>query len=402
MRKGWTETILGEVAHIRRERMDPSRVSPDTELFYWSIPGLDEVNGPQVTRASEIGSHKFCVQNDAILYSLLNPRIPRFALADGGTNVVCSTEFAVLEPTQEIDIDYLGVFVSSSQFQYLIGALANGTTKSRERVKASDLESIQFLLPPLEEQKRIVDVVSSIDAYVVALRQQADSARAARNAVLQELLTAGGDNWTETTIGEIAAVKGGKRLPKGTPWSENPTDHPYIRATDIRDGIVDVNNLVYVPDSVWSTISRYVVNSGDVLITIAGTIGAIGIVPESHVGANLTENAALIRPNIDLILPKFLQMFLMQTNAQAQIESLTIGTTQKKLGLFRIESIEIQLPTLAEQERIVEIVSSMDGVVQSTKQAAIDANSLRSGLLSDLLSGNHEIPASYDALLRAA
>jgi restriction endonuclease S subunit len=60
------------------------------------------------------------------------------------------------------------------------------------------------------------------------------------------------------------------------------------------------------------------------------------------------------------------------------------------------------LPPLAEQRQIVEIVSSMDVLIQSTEEAVINAKALRSGLLSDLLSGEHEIPASYDSLLGAA
>jgi type I restriction enzyme S subunit len=62
----------------------------------------------------------------------------------------------------------------------------------------------------------------------------------------------------------------------------------------------------------------------------------------------------------------------------------------------------ISLPPLAEQKRIVEIVSSMDDVIQSTEQAVADAKNLRSGLLSDLLSGEHEIPASYNVFVGAA
>jgi hypothetical protein len=57
---------------------------------------------------------------------------------------------------------------------------------------------------------------------------------------------------------------------------------------------------------------------------------------------------------------------------------------------------------LVVQKRIVGIVSSMDDVIQSTEQAVIDAKALRSGLLLDLLSGVHEIPDSYDRLLKVA
>ena len=79
------------------------------------------------------------------------------------------------------------------------------------------------------------------------------------------------------------------------------------------------------------------------------------------------------------------------------------GAVQQNVASVKIlKSIAIALPPLAEQKRIIEVVSSMDEVIQSTEQAVDDAKALRSGLLSDLLSGNHEIPASYDSLLGAA
>jgi restriction endonuclease S subunit len=62
----------------------------------------------------------------------------------------------------------------------------------------------------------------------------------------------------------------------------------------------------------------------------------------------------------------------------------------------------MMLPPLAEQKRIVDIASSMDQALQSTERAVLVAKRLRSGLLSDLLSGRHEIPESYDRLMGAA
>jgi type I restriction enzyme S subunit len=396
MRKGWTETTLGEIASFYNGKTYKQEELLDNGKYRVLRVGNFFSNGNWYWSDLELEENKYCDRGD-LLYAWSASFGPRIW---GEEKVIYHYHiWKIVEDSSLVNKQFLYYWLDDDVLR-MKRDTGNGSIMMH--ITKGGIEARTIQLPPLAEQKSIVDVMSSVDAYIDALQQQVESARVARNAVLDELLFSDCDDWLQTTIGEIAVVKGGKRLPKGTPWSESPTDHPYIRATDIRDGNVDVNNLVYVPDSVWSTVSRYVVNSGDVLITIAGTIGGIGIVPESHVGANLTENAALIRPNKDLILPKFLQMFLMQTNAQAQIESLTIGTTQKKLGLFRIESIEIQLPALAEQERIVGIVSSMDEVIQSTEQAVVDAKALRSGLLADLLSGNHEIPASYDSLMGAA
>jgi type I restriction enzyme S subunit len=84
------------------------------------------------------------------------------------------------------------------------------------------------------------------------------------------------------------------------------------------------------------------------------------------------------------------------------LPSLTAQTGVPGLNRDRAYSSRVLLPLLDEQKRIVEILSSMDDVIQSTEQAVVEAKNLRSGLLSDLLSGEHEIPASYDSLLGAA
>ena len=73
-----------------------------------------------------------------------------------------------------------------------------------------------------------------------------------------------------------------------------------------------------------------------------------------------------------------------------------------KVNRSELLSTKIILPNLGEQKRIVDIVSSMDDVIRTTEQVVVDAKNLRSGLLSDLLSGEHEIPESYDKFMEAA
>ena len=92
------------------------------------------------------------------------------------------------------------------------GLLATSGTGMFSSITGKNLREFGVNLPPLLEQKRIVDVVSSVDAYIDALQQQAVTARTARNAVLHELLSVGGDNWTETTLGDIASWSSGKNL----------------------------------------------------------------------------------------------------------------------------------------------------------------------------------------------
>ena len=84
------------------------------------------------------------------------------------------------------------------------------------------------------------------------------------------------------------------------------------------------------------------------------------------------------------------------------LSDMTHGTTMKHVTKQTLLPHAVKLPPLAEQKRISEIISVMDDAIRATEQAVSDARKLRSGLLSELLSGEHEIPESYDRLLGVA
>jgi type I restriction enzyme S subunit len=263
-------------------------------------------------------------------------------------------------------------------------------------VSLGDFFGSELLIPTLTVQKRIVDLVSSFDEYIDALQHQAASARKARNAVLHELLSAGGDDWTESTLGELCDVRDGTHdSPK---QSEN--GYPLVTSKNIRNGKVDMSDSYLISDSDFHEINkRSKVDKFDLLISMIGTVGEVCFEPNQPNYA--IKNVGLIKTGSEL-LGKFLLGYLSSGIGQEQIELSTSGSTQKFIGLGKLRSLKISLPPLVEQKRIVEIVSCIDEVIQSTEQAVVEAKALRSGLLSDLLSGNHEIPESYDRFLRAA
>lgn len=175
------------------------------------------------------------------------------------------------------------------------------------------------------------------------------------------------ENWVWVRLGSLADVKGGKRLPKGTTFSENITKHPYIRVTDFNAIGVSLEGLKYIDEDVYEKISRYTISSDDIYVSIAGSIGKVGIIPSCIDGANLTENAAKIT-NIKGINQKYLCLFLKSEFAQYQMQSATIATTQAKLALFRIESLTFLLPPLSEQQRIVERIEELFAKLDEAKE----------------------------------
>ena len=77
-------------------------------------------------------------------------------------------------------------------------------------------------------------------------------------------------------IGTVATILGGKRIPAGRKLSSNDTGYIYIRVSDMKDGYVSTENLQYVPEDIFPSISKYIIHKEDVFITVAGTIGRVG------------------------------------------------------------------------------------------------------------------------------
>ncbi|MBC1236861.1 restriction endonuclease subunit S [Nostoc sp. 2RC] len=195
------------------------------------------------------------------------------------------------------------------------------------------------------------------------------------------------NGWKIVNIENIATVKGGRRMPKGRPFAEEVTPYPYIRVSDFKDGSIRKDNLKYVLPNDREQIKHYTISSQDIYISIAGTIGLVGTVPRELDGAQLTENAAKISiknpKNIDI---NFLKYVLSSKFVQNQIEQAKgIGGGVPKLAIFRIEKITILLPTISEQKKIAEILSSLDEAIASTQAVIDQTRKVKQGLLQQLL-----------------
>ena len=160
------------------------------------------------------------------------------------------------------------------------------------------------------------------------------------------------NNWVWTRLRSIASVLGGKRIPAGRHLTTENTGYVYIRVSDMKNGWVSTENLQYVPEDIFPSISKYIINAEDIFITVAGTIGRVGKIPPEIDGANLTENAD--RLVFSILDQDWLILELQSSLVQAQIIEATTKVGQPKLAIARIENLLIALPPLTEQRRIVE------------------------------------------------
>ena len=169
----------------------------------------------------------------------------------------------------------------------------------------------------------------------------------------------------EVKLGEVANVKGGKRIPKGIGLMNIPKGHPYIRVRDLNNKrLLELDNSYeYVDNETQKVISKYTVKTGDVVLSIVGTIGLVAIVGRTLDGANLTENCVKLS-SFHGVNRDFLYYYLRSDCGQQEIRCGTVGAVQAKLPIKNIQNIAINLPDYTTQERIASLLLSIDRKIE--------------------------------------
>ena len=256
-------------------------------------------------------------------------------------------------------------------------------------IKIGMLTEFPIPLPPLPVQKAIVAKLdaafASIEQAVAAAEQNAENAKQLFQSYLSDVFERGGDGWKIKKIEEIAEIKGGKRVPKGNELSLDKTAHPYLRVTDFGlDGTIDETSLRYITEDIFAQIKRYTINSSDLYVSIAGTIGRTGIIPPHLNGANLTENACklVFKPNVS---NQFVYWFTQTSSFFAQAIEQTRTAAQPKLALSRLEQIVLKIPDFAEQNRLSDEFQAMSYKASEMKDIFLSKKVLLLELKQSLL-----------------
>ncbi|PZW40466.1 type I restriction enzyme S subunit [Mesonia algae] len=308
-------------------------------------------------------------------------------------------------PNSQINLDFF--YYLAQPFLDRVHFRTAGTTV--KHLSNKDFYNAKFKLPPLPEQQKIAEILSTVDEKIAVIDQQITATEELKKGLMQRLLTKGightefkdsplGEipkSWEVRKLEEIAEIKGGKRLPKGKSLIETKNSHPYIRVADMKMGGVDISNILYVPDDVFPSIARYIINKGDLFITVAGTLGLVGEIPEGLDGANLTENADKIT-NIK-VDKHFLLYVLLSPIIQNAVEREQTNNAQPKLALTRIRTFKVPVPPQVEQQKIAGSLKCVFEKIENQKDKKQAYLQLKKGLMQQLLTGKVRVNQLLEA-----
>lgn len=242
---------------------------------------------------------------------------------------------------------------------------------------------IEIPLPPLNIQKKIVAEIDAIERQAEKDRQTLEKLQLDSRQVISSLYDNAG---ALKPLDSVVLVKGGKRVPKGFKLLDTTTDYPYIRVTDFENGTVNLSGLKYITKEVFDRISNYTINKNDVYISIAGTIGLVGTIPDALDGKSLTENAAkLVTRDRKILDTKYLAYCLSAEEAQRQIRERTKALGVPKLALDRIRTIQIPLLSIESQQKMVADLDKKEQRIAEFKSQIAEAETKKAAILDTYL-----------------
>lgn len=277
-------------------------------------------------------------------------------------------------------------------FYYLINTIDVSeyiTGSAQPKLSQISMNKMEFEIPEIKVQDKILSILNAIDKKITLNNEINKNLEQQAEAIFQSSI---GNAISTVNLGEIADVKGGKRLPKGINLIDIPNTHPYIRVRDLNNALFAslTPDYAYVDEETQKSISRYIVSTGDVLISIVGTIGLTAIVDSTLNKANLTENCVKVT-NLKHITPEYLLLYLRSQLGREAIAKGTVGAVQQKLPIKNIQAIPIPLLIEKDKNTLFCTLDSIFAEISSNVIQSAKLASLRDTLLPKLMSGELDV-----------
>jgi type I restriction enzyme S subunit len=300
---------------------------------------------------------------------------------------VRSSALKILVPkSKNINIIYLYESLKSINYQCI----------EHKRYWISEYQHLKIPIPPLSEQQKIAEILSTVDAKIAIIDQQITETQELKKGLMQRLLTKGightefkdsplGEipvGWEVVKICEIADINKNS-LPNTT---SNDFEFYYIDLSAVKSGTIEFPSEKVAYSNSPSRARRILSNEDVIMATVRPNLLGIGY-------ANFETNKFICSTGFAIISHKensdgqYIYQNLYSENVQAQINKLIVGSNYPAINSSDVQNIKIPLPHLSEQQKIAIILSSVDEKLATLSEKKETYQELKKGLMQQLLTG---------------
>ena len=382
----WEQRKLGEVASF-----NPKEDLPDTFEYVdlESVVGTSLISHRAESRESAPSRAQRLARMGDLFFQTVRPyQRNNYLFELPNDNYVFSTGYAQLRPSIN------GYFLLSRMQEntFVQKVLDRCTGTSYPAINSKDLSKISFEVPvDSDESEKIGEIFRSIDSLITLHQRKLDLLKELKKGLLQKLFPANGqdrpeirfkgfaDAWEKRKLSEVTNLitKGTTPRKKGGRGEVN-----FIKVENLsKNGNIFATSKVSISEH-QGYLARSILQENDILFSIAGSLGRTAIVPKSVLPANTNQALAIIRLNTGCI--EFVATYLSGEAINRYIRRNPTVGAQPNISLTQVASLQIDWPSLHEQEVISKLFSRVNDLIAATQCKLDLLKKLKKGYLQKM------------------
>lgn len=298
---------------------------------------------------------------------------------------ICSGDITAIRAKEDLLSPELLPFIiqNDNLFDFAVGKSAGSLSP---RVKWDNLKNYTFELPPMEEQRRLAEVLWSINDTLQAYQKLLTETDALVQAQFIEMF--GDPNIPMHNFSEyILFLTSGSRG-----WARYYCDEGeyFITIKNVKNGKISLDNMQCINPPQNAEAERTKVQEGDLLISVTADLGRTGVVSKEIAkhGAYINQHLTCVRLNKDLVHPLFASYFLESPFGKDQFDRMNNNGVKAGLNFNSIGNLKIIVPPIEQQNLFVSFIqrtfqakTALQNTIaslQTTKRCILE-NALRTG-----------------------
>ena len=302
--------------------------------------------------------------------------------------------------------EFIKHWISSDYFMNQVDSQVSGS--AQKNLNVGWLKNFKLFLPPLEEQKKIADILSTVDKKIAFVEENINATEELKKGLMQKLLTEGigHTEFKDSELGRIPeswevipfielADKNIKHSFTGGPFGSDLKSEHYtdigvrvIQLQNIGDGYFINNDFVYVSEEKAELLKSCQIYPNDIILAkMAEPVARACLIPDFESKYVMCSDGIRLKVDNSKFNTEFIFYSINYDNFRKIAVARSNGTTRLRIGLSALKSIPILIPPLEEQKQIAEILSTVDKKLENLKEKKQSFEELKKGLMQKLLTG---------------
>lgn len=317
-----------------------------------------------------------------VLYGSRRTYLRKVAVAD--FEGICANTTFVVEPNSpDLLPEFLPLVMTTDAFHAHSIEQSKGSVNPY--INFRDLAWYEFRLPPVDEQSRVASDVRALDEVAERWREVVAHAHALRLAITGDLFS---HKVPRVHLTELVR----RPIQYGVlkPGPEHPGGVQCIDVRDYPDGRLRAETVRRIDPAIDARFERSRVATGDLLVSIRGTIGRVTTVPPELDGANISRDSARVSL-IDSVEPSYVRIVLESRAAQAEMRGKVVGLAVKGINIADLRRVTIPLPSLPVQQVLAARSEAARALADSANRALEGLRVVRGAFLAHALEGSSHV-----------